>query len=336
MGSSGNMNKCTIQILCGGRIQEPAVLEGITLERTRACEPSKLSFTCIKDRGIGEQGWIEDGLSFSEGSQVKFLYGDVEMFFGYVFEKRRNKDHHIEVTCYDQLRYFKNKENYVFTGVRLDQIVTRIAEDLEVPIGSITQTKYVIPKFAMIDTSLMDIINEGIGLTVANTATRYVLYDDYGKLCLKSQDEMMLDLLIDKDTFEDFDYSSTINDNVYNQIVVKRGDGKEPYVLNDYKSQQYWGILQTVVDTQDENNAKELAKLMLDDHCQVARSLSINGHFGDVRVRGGSGVYVDHAMLGDMKPQIQKMWVERVTHHFNHNDHYMDLTLTDGRGFFSE
>lgn len=330
------MSKCTIQILSGGRIQEPAVLEGITLERARAGEPSKLSFTCIKDRGVGEQGWVEGGLSFSEGSQVIFRYGDVNMFFGYVFEKRRNKDHHIEVTCYDQLRYFKNKENYVFTGVRLDQIVTRIAEDLEVPVGSITKTNYVIPKFIKTDSTIFDIINDAIGLTVANTAVRYVLYDDYGKLYLKSQDEMMLDLLIDKDTFEDFDYSSSINSNTYNQIVVKQGENKEPYVLNDYKSQEYWGVLQTVVEAQDSNYTKELAKLMLADHCQVTRSLSVNGHFGDVRVRGGSGVYVDHAMFGDLKPVIQKMWVEKVTHTFNHNDHYMDLTLTDGRGFFSE
>lgn len=328
------MKEAIIQIYSGGRIQQPAVLEGITLERSRSCEPSKLVFTCIKDRGVGEQGWAEGGLSFSEGSPVIFSYGGVDMFRGYVFEKRRNKDHHIEVTCYDQLRYFKNQENYVFTGVRLDQVVTRIAQDLEVPLGSITKTNYVIPKLVKTDSTLLDIINEAIGETVSATGINYFLYDDYGKLCLKSEDEMMLDLYIDKDTFSDFEYGSSIDSTTYNQIVVKLGENEEPIVVNDYKSQQYWGVLQKVINAPNTNYAKELAKLALTEHCRVARSLSINSQFGDVRVRGGSGIYIDHAMFGDLPPVVQIMWVDKVTHTFNHNDYYMDLTLTDGRGFF--
>lgn len=330
------MNKCTIQILCGGRIQEPAVVGAITLERTRGCEPSKLVFTCIKDRDIYGDVQVKDGLSFSEGSQVILRYNDVEMFFGYVFEKQRNKDHHIEVTCYDTLRYFKNKENYVFTGITLDEIVKRIAEDMGYPIGSITKSNYVIPKFIKTDSTMLDIINEAVGLTLIGSSTRYLIYDDYGKLCLKSQEEMQLDLYIDKDTLEDFNYTTSIDSNTYNQIVVKCGDGKEPYILNDKNSQERWGLLQMVIDADGCVNPMESAKLRLDCHNMVSRSFEVTNAFGDVRVRGGSGIYVDQSMMGDLPQETKKMWVERVTHKFDNGEHFMDLTLIDGKDFYND
>lgn len=333
------MKEAIIQIKSGGRIQQPAVLEGITLERSRSCEPSKLVFTCIKDRGYGEEGWAEGGLSFAEGCEVIFSYGNTDMFRGRVFEKRRNKDHHIEVTCYDNLRYGKNEENYVFTNIRLDQIVTRIAQDLEYPLGHITKTNYVIPKFIKTDSTILDVLNEAIGQTSDNTGIDYVLYDDCGRLCLKSSDEMMLDLYIDKDTFSDFEYGSSIDSNTFNRIVVQVGDKdsdhKELIIEEDRKRQEHWGLLQKVIKVgENAEKAKELAKFALIQHCRVTRSLTINNQFGDVRVRGGSGIYIDHSMFGDLPQLIQKMWVHKVTHKFDHNDYYMDLTLTDERGFF--
>lgn len=341
--------KVTVQILSGGRLQEPAVLDDIKLERARFGEPSKLTFTCIKDRNMltlsdalkgnlsPTNKWAEtkDGaLSFSEGNQVILRYGDKDVFFGYVFEKKRNKDHHIEVTCYDRLRYFKNKENYVFNNVRLDQVVKRVAQDLNFPIGEISNTKYVIPNFVKEDATLFDVIDHASQLTTIATNNTYILYDDYGKICLKSQDELMLDILIDEDTAEDFDYVSSISENTYNQIVVKSSNNEsgEPIVLNDNTTQKQWGTLQTVVDSQDGGNAMQKAKLMMEHHNKVFRTLSVNGQFGDIRVRGGSGVYVN-LHLGDIKVQ-QKMWVDSVTHTFSDNDHYMDLTLIDGGRFY--
>ena len=339
------MEKCTIQILSGGRVQEPAVVEGITWETTRMGEPGKLTFTCVKDRdtyGISDAMNLsttttnkfvsakDGGLSFGEGAQVIFRYGDKNVFSGFVFEKRRNKDHHIEVTCYDRLRYFKNKENYVFTNVRLDQIVTRIAQDMGFRTGEISNTKYVIPKFAAQDSTLFDIVDSAIAQTVMATRELYCLYDDYGKICLKHLGEMLLPIAIDQDTFEDFDYVTSIESNTYNQVVVKPSEG-EPIVLNNARTQEQWGVLQTVVDYQG-TNPKAHAQMILDDHNRVTRSLTVNGQFGDIRVRGGSGVYLSLHAGDTIYNQI--MYVEKVTHTFDNGDHYMDLTLVDGRGFY--
>lgn len=329
------MEKCTIQILSGGRVQEPAVVEGITLETTRMGEPGKLTFTCIKDR-LSNGTFVaakDGGLSFGEGAQVIFRYGDKNVFSGFVFEKRRNKDQHIEVTCYDRLRYFRNKENYVFTNVRLDQIVKRIAQDMGFRTGEVSNTKYVIPKFAAEDSTLFDIVDSAIAQTVMATRELYCLYDDYGNISLKHLGEMLLPIVIDQDSFEDFDYVTSIENNTYNQVVVKPKEG-EPIILNsngENGTQKQWGVLQTVVDYQG-TNPKAHAQMILDDHNRVSKSLTIKGQFGDIRVRGGSGVYLSLHAGDTVYNQI--MYVEKVTHTFDYGHHHMDLTLVDGRGFY--
>lgn len=318
------MNKCTIQILSGGRRQEPAVIEGVKWETSRAGEPSVFTFTCIKD----------EALAFSEGAKVIFSYGDTNVFHGFVFKKSRNKEHHIEVTCYDKLRYFKNKNNYVFTNVRLDQIVTRLAEDVEIPLGEITNTRYVIPKFAAEELTLFDIINQCSAYTEIATKEIYCVYEDYDKLCLKSKEEMMLPIVIDHDTAEDFNYATSIDDETYNQIVVKQSDSEgnsSGVTVVNSTTQGQWGVLQKIVDVPEGVSPSEMARLALERYNQVSRSLNIVGQFGDIRVRGGSGLYVN-LNLGDMIVK-RKMWVEKVTHTFDNSDHYMDLTLIDWRDF---
>lgn len=315
------MEKCTIQILSGGYVQEPAVVEGITWETARVGEPARLTFTVIKD----------DKLSFSEGAEVIFKYGNVGVFSGRVFEKSRNKDHHIEVTCYDRTFYLKNKENYVMAGVRADQIITRIAMDMGIRVGEMANTGYVIPKFAKSDVAMIDSIQDALDETMMATGELYCLYDDFGSLTLKNMKDMITDVLITFDTAEDFDYATSIDGNTFNSIVVTSDKG-EPVVVNDKKSQGQWGVLQMVVNNQSGENSLELAKAILSMYNRVSRTLTVNGAIGDIRVRGGSSVYV-HLNLGDHICN-QSLLVNRVTHTFENGHHSMELTLIDGRGFY--
>ena len=95
-----------IQITIKGReLFEPIVLDDVQWETARLGEPGKLTFTVVKDNII----------SFEEGNEVNLFVDGKRLFFGYVFSKSRNKDHHIKVVAYDQLRYFKNKDIYIYT-----------------------------------------------------------------------------------------------------------------------------------------------------------------------------------------------------------------------------
>lgn len=319
------MERCSIQIL--GKAgndwfaQEPVITEGIQWRTKRKGEPASLTFTCVKDKN----------LSFQEGSEVTFRYGDTEVFSGFVFEKHRNKDQHIEVTCFDRTRYFKNNDSYVFTGLRADQIISRIAADLGIRTGYMINTGYAISKFAKSNTTLFDMIREAIDETTMATGVPYTLYDDFGTLCLKSMEQMRTDYLLDQDVAEDFDYTSSIDQNTYNKIIVTVEDG-EPVVAKDINSMKKYGLLQYVTDAKSAASAKVKANALLKMYNQVTHSLGINGALGDINVRAGSSIYLN-LYLGDQTVN-QSMLVDEVTHTFENGHHYMDLTLMDGRGFY--
>ena len=72
--------------------------------------------------------------------------------------------------------------------------------------------------------------------------------------------------------------------------------------------------------------AKADAVLKLYD--QKTRKLTVKNAFGDVRVRAGSAVVVS-LDLGDIVTNNYLM-VEKVTHTFKGDEHFMDLTLIGG------
>ena len=49
---------------------------------------------------------------------------------------------------------------------------------------------------------------------------KYCLYDDFGKLTLKNIESMKLDLLVDSETAENYDYTSSIDSNTYNKVKL--------------------------------------------------------------------------------------------------------------------
>ena len=68
------------------------------------------------------------------------------MFYGFVFTKSRSgrTPNVIEVTAYDQLRYFKNKDTYVYSNKKASDVIKMIAEDFGLSVGALEDTGYVI------------------------------------------------------------------------------------------------------------------------------------------------------------------------------------------------
>lgn len=317
--------KCKLQILANGKVQEPAVIEGITWETARKGEPGKLTFTCIKT----------DNLAFNEGAQVKFTYGKTNLFHGFVFQKQRDKEHHIQVTCYDQLRYLKNKTTYIMSNVRADQILQRIADDFKLRCGTLPNTGFVIPRFEQSNATLFDMILDAIDYTVMSTGNLYYMYDDFGKIMLKNIKDSAIDYLIHDETAENFDYTTSIDSNTYNRVVIADSENQSAEnvaIADDMKNMNQWGVLQLFETAQNGENPQAKAAALLKMHNRVSRSLQIKGQFGDVRCRAGTGIYLS-LNLGDMVAN-QRMLIEKATHHFYENDYYMDLVLTGCDEFY--
>jgi len=309
-------------IINGTTAYQPSVEGGIAWETTRAGEPSSLKFTCIQD----------GNLNVTEGNPVKLAVDGVNVFFGFIFSMKRDKSSQIQITAYDQLRYLKNKDSYIYTNKRADQLIAMIADDFALNVGSLANTGYVISAKVEDNKTLFDIIQNALDETLRNTKSLYVFYDDNGSLTLKNSQDMLLNLLIDEETGENYDYTSSINDNTYNQIKITYDNEKtgkrEVYMARDSSNMSKWGVLQYYESVDNPQGAAAKANALLGLYNAKTRNLKVTKAFGDVRVRAGCYVVVK-LNLGDVSIQ-NFMLVEKVTHVFEHDSHFMDLTLRGG------
>jgi hypothetical protein len=207
-----------------------------------------------------------------------------------------------------------------------------IALDFDLSIGALAETKYIIPTRVKENTPLLDIIQDAISETLTHEKSLYVFYDDYGKLTLKSIKDMYVNLLIDADTGENYDYTSSIDTQTYNQIVLAYDNEKtgmrDTYIAKSTDNINNWGILQYYEKIDNPLLGQEKADALLDLYNSKSRNLTVYGSFGNTSVRAGSliGVHLD---LGDISVN-NWMMVERITHTFNEGQHTMNLTLRGG------
>ena len=139
-------------------------------------------------------------------------------------------------------------------------------------------------------------------------------------------------LMIDEGTGENFEYTSTIDSDTYNKIKLtydnEESGKREVYIAQDSSHVNEWGILQYFDTLSKGENGQAKADALLQLYNKKIRNLKITKAIGDTRVRAGSMVVINLA-LGDMNLK-NFMLVEKVTHTFNLDSHFMDLTLRGG------
>lgn len=311
------------------QMQNP-VLEGdVVWETQRSGVPASLKFTVVKD----------DTLSFHEGNPVSFRFNGQNVFYGYVFTKSRSDSLLIDVTCYDQTRYFKNKDTISYENKTYAELVKMLAADYSLTVGTLTDTKYKIPQ-RIEEGTIFDIFGNASDLTIINTGRVYNLFDDFGKLTLKAYADMFLPIYIDESTAQDYSYTSSIDSDVYNRIKLAYDNGdtgeREVHVLNDTTSQAKWGVLQYYAKLDSALSTADLqvkTKVLLQYYNVIRRELTMKKVFGDVRARAGASIAVGMG-LGDINIR-NYMCIEKAKHTFSHGLHTMDLYLSGVRGEFS-
>ena len=312
------MAEMVLTIQHNGTLFEPPVKEGVEIEWERTGSPGKLTFTVLKTEGV----------DFSEGDPVCFYYDKKPVFMGYVFKKSRDREQQIEVTCYDQIRYLKNKYTYIFENKTASQIISALCNDFNLSTGVMDNTGYVIPAISKENISALDIALDVLEETLLNTGNMFVLYDDFGKINVKNCANMMSTTLIYEQSAENFDYSSSIDDETYNNIVLYyKGDDNtiQIFTASSEARIREWGTLRYFEEVDNPTSAQNKANALLNLYNKKTRELTIDGAFGDVTVRGGTLIPVK-LNLGDINVN-NYMLVEKVTHKFNKDHYTMDLTL---------
>lgn len=294
--------------------------------------PGKLTFTTRSS----------ENFIINMGSKVTVAVDNDNFFAGYVFTKESKKDGMVSCIAYDKLRYLKNKDTLIYSKKTADEVIRIIAKRFLLKCGTLAQTGW--RRSAVEDNAtLFDMIQNALDDTLIVKGKTYVLYDNFGKLCLTDVAKMKVNTcLVDAETGEDYSYKTTIDTDVYNQIKLiykKKGSTKTStsqntgtsygiYLVRDNKKIAKWGTLQFTDEINSPDIGKLKAQALLKLYSHEKRTLTISGVIGNSEVRGGSLVPV-MLDLEDMKI-ANYMLVEKVTHTFKNREYTMDLVVSGG------
>ena len=321
-----------IQVLVGKRNTQEAVLipvlEPVTWELTRVGAPGRLEFTYVK--GLTGDDGKEINVNIQEGDPVIMKAGDVDLFFGYVFSKKRDRSGEIEIVAYDQLKYFTNTATYRYRDITASELLKMLCNDARLKYGEVEDTQYLLSGVADAQ-SLFDIMNDALDITTEYTDQLFVLYDDHGQITLKNMDRMKINYVLDVQTMSDYDYESTIEGtaNVVEVAVDNRDTGvREVTMIKDRAAIEKWGYLQLYQTRTSNFEIDTVTRALYNFYGTKKRKLRIRDAFGDIRVRPGARIVV-RLDLGDIVLS-NMMMVNAVTHSFSESQHFMDMDLIGG------
>ena len=142
----------------GDNVFLPVTQENIEWTTERKGNPGKLTFKVH----------LDESFEITEGNAVRFKWNGENIFYGFVFSKKMDKDRIITVTAYDQLRYLKSKDTYVYENKTAGELIQMVAADFKLQIGDIVDTGYKIPSRVEDNQTLLQ-----------NKSQMYVMYDDF-------------------------------------------------------------------------------------------------------------------------------------------------------------
>lgn len=270
-------------------------------------------------------------LDFVEGDTVRFSVDGELQFFGWVFTKSKDRWGVIEVTCYDRLRYLKANASYAFYGLDAADIITQIAEDLQIEVSRLTRTGYTLPSLVEQDQSCLDIIEKSLQLTLLNTGKIYVLYDDGNGLTLNTPADMFSGVMLgDNSLVTDYNYKTDIDTQTYNYIKLSHPNEatgrSDVYIAEDSANIARWGKLQLYQTVDGDMNAAQLkaqAKSTLEYYSRRWKSLSFSA-LGVPGLRAGQLIYMRIRELGDIDLD-QYLMIDKITHTWKNDLHTMEI-----------
>lgn len=302
------------------------VVSDITITTYLEDNPGKLEFTVL----------ATDPLTFAEGATVSVILDGYHMFRGFVFKKGRTEEFKkTKVTCYDQLRYLKNKDSRVFEKVTSHQIFEQLCKDFVLKHQTVDPSSHICAPRSEDATSLYDMIKNALDDTLINTGKWYFIRDNFGTLeHLNITSCARPEVLGDKSFVTGFNYETSIDDDVYTQIKLYRDNDetgkREIFIVNDTvnggEKLRRWGILQLYEKIDEKYNIAQIesrALQMLKYYCETRRSLSLKC-LGVKEFFAGCIFKCKIADLGDISLNSYLL-VTECTHKITNQHHTMDI-----------
>lgn len=298
----------------------------ITWETELTSQPGKLSFSYVKDPTI----------NLSPGSRVSFKINSKGVFFGYVFKITKKDNDLISVIAYDQMRYLKNKDTYVITGMTASQIFVKLCKDFNLKYKVTNASTYVLADRVFDNKSLFEIIQRGIDETLIYNKNWYMIRDNFGTLEFVNLASLKTDLFVgDESLLTGFSYEHSIDSDTYNQVKLIQENSetkkRKVYKVFDSSTIKQWGTLQYFEKLDEQTNSAKIAEraqTILSLKNRATKTLKLNC-LGDLRVAAGNSIMlgIDELSATDDLPKIQYFTVTRCSHKFENDLHTMDLEV---------
>ena len=281
------------------------VAREIEFTTNRMDAPGKLKFSCLEDGPIG----------IPEGSSVEYLVNGMKLFKGFVFTIERTRDGETSYTAYDQLRYLKSNASYSLDHMSFEQILTRIAGDFGLTVGTLEKTGYVFPTFLKEDEDCLNIVFDALSETIVQTGKIFILYDKAGELTLVEAKNWFTNTMVgDGSLVTDYTYKRDIDSDTYNRVKLVRKNEKsgrtDVYVHEDTDTIKKWGLLQ-YYDEVDENLVLQTLKLEAIGIPEIRAGMILPVKIGDIE-----DLAVSRLLLA-----------EKVTQKWEGEDHTMQIEV---------
>lgn len=287
-------------------------------ETNRTGSPGKFTATLIGD------------ITVNVGDIVRFSVDGELQFYGWVFTVSQNRWQETEITCYDRLRYLKASASYAFYAQSAGNIIQLIAADLQVDVGNIADTGYLIPSLIEEEQTCLDIIGTAVQQTLLNTGKVFIFYDDGNGLALQEAVNMATPYVLGEESLlTEYTYDVDIDKQTYNSVKLSRPNEEtgrsDVFIAQDSSTIAQWGRLQlyqTVDGDVNDAQVKSQAMASLEYYNRPMKNLSLTA-LGISGLRAGMMLYVNI-------PQVQQyVMLERVTHTWENDTHTMEIeTLT--------
>jgi len=297
----------------------------VTWETSLEEQPGKLSFEVVD----------VDSEMFFEGSNVVLAVDNQKVFDGFVFTRKRTEGTTMSVIAYDRLRYFQNKDTYVFENHSAEEIFETICKDYQLPYTARRFSNYKTSPIAHDNKALYSIMQRAIDETLIARGQYLILRDNLGKLELADLNDLRTNVLIgDGSLLTNFNFESSIDTETYNYVKLvqenKEAKKREAYIAKDSNTIYKWGRLQyteTVDESLTEAQIRERTDQLLNLYNRKTKTLSVKG-IGDISVRAGNGVVLYIPKLEDEGiAQMQYAYVTKSSHTISKGEITMDLTL---------
>lgn len=337
-----------------GKFASGTVIEPVTIDWSRSGSPGKMTFSLVTPTFVhrSESARVPTlAYDFHNGDKAQFYHNGNKIFSGYVFSKKEDKYGKVDVTCYDQIRYLKASDFFVFENQEFtvgeairyivkERFALRSALDFDATGLKKDGSSYKIPYTIKRNISALDVIDYLLMLERINTAKIYAFFDDCGTLCLKDVEgedmrfgsHIFGGKLNSKEGTEtaiiNYTYTEDIDKETYNQVKVVYADAKNDedsfVVARDPGTISRWGTLQYYFELDTENTfftIEGAARTMAAYYDRELKKLSFES-IGVDRVRGGSMIFVN---LPDVGIEGNWLLVDKVTHTYKNSEHTMKV-----------